>query len=281
MGDAENQVKTHDTLGQVQATGLQAMRLMTHPFSGLKNAISGAISNTALNGIAQYTEDEFNDFKKFVQDGHWSWQVLGCIGGILMVLAGLYNLLFDVLNLSPLNAVTDAYIAGFGALAVCLEYKEGLLPDDMRKILQKEFLFVYKPYGRAFLYTLFGLLMFSESQITYMLVGPYVTAVGLLISYVSSQANAEFAKMREAKRIDKTHLRSMFNKADKGGFFNRDGKLDSKEFAGLYRDLMHLPGPPDLNEIEMALLEIDTEHNGLIEFEELETWYNRKMDGSL
>ena len=254
---------------------------MKHPFSGMKNAITGAISNSALSGIAEYTESEVADFKKFIEDGHWSWQVLGCIGGILMTAVGLYNCLFDVLNVDPLNAVTDAYIAGFGALSVCLEYKEGMLPESWRKVLQKEFLFVYKPYGRAFLYTLFGLLMFSEPKITYMIVGPYVTGVGLLISYVSSQANAEFARMRETQRLDQTHLRSLFNKADKGGWFNRDGVLDSKEFAGLYRDLMHLPGPPDLNELEMALLEIDTEHNGKIEFSELETWYNKKMDGTL
>jgi hypothetical protein len=269
------------TLGEMEAGSRSMYSFMKHPFSGMKNAITGAISNSALSGIAEYTESEVADFKKFIEDGHWSWQVLGCIGGILMTAVGLYNCLFDVLNVAPLNAVTDAYIAGFGALSVCLEYKEGMLPESWRKLLQKEFLFVYKPYGRAFLYTLFGLLMFSEPKITYMIVGPYVTGVGLLISYVSSQANAEFARMRETQRLDQTHLRSLFNKADKGGWFNRDGVLDSKEFAGLYRDLMHLPGPPDLNELEMALLEIDTEHNGKIEFSELETWYNKKMDGTL
>ena len=84
--------------------------------------------------------------------------------------------------------------------------------------------------------------------------------------------------MRDGQRLDKTHLRSLFNKADKGGFLHRDGHLDSAEFATLFRDLMHLPGPPDINELEMALLEIDSAHDGKISFEELEVWYNKKME---
>lgn len=271
--------KTGNLVGKSEAFGLRAYRVLTHPFSSFTNGVTGSITSSALSGMQKYTMEEIADFKKFVLDGHGSWQVLGCIGGIGMALAGFYNVLFDVLNLDPLSAVTDLYIAAFGCLSVCLEYKEGLLPEGARKQLQEEFLFVYKPYGRAFLYVLFGLLMFSiSSKITYMVLGPYVTFVGGLVSYYSGQVNKEYQKMRDSQRLDKTHLRSLFNKADKGGFLRRDGHLDSAEFATLFRDLMHLPGPPDINELEMALLEIDSAHDGKISFEELEVWYNKKMD---
>ena len=54
--------------------------------------------------------------------------------------------------------------------------------------------------------------------------------------------------------------------------------LRGRRCETLFRDLMHLPGPPDINELEMALLEIDSAHDGKISFEELEVWYNKKMD---
>lgn len=196
-----------------------------------------------------------------------------------MALGGVYNLLYDILGLDIFTAVVDAYVAAFGVLSVCLEYKQTLLGDDFANMMQDEFKFIYKPYGRAFLYVLFGLLMFSETgSIVYMVVGPYVTVVGAFILYLSMSAEGEYAKMKASARLDDTHLRSEFNKADKGSFLSRDGKLDSKEFAVLYKDLLHLPGPPSINDLQMALLDIDKNNDGMISFDELKTWYHKKMD---
>lgn len=281
MGDVENgrQLEGGSLTGKIEAGGLRAYRLLTHPFTGMANAVTGSITNSATKSISKAAQQELQDFKKFVSDGHWSWQVLGCIGGILMAIAGVYNLLYDFLGLDIITAVVDAYVAAFGVLSVCLEYKQNLLGDDFAIFLKDEFKFVYKPYGRAFLYVLFGLLMFSETgSIVYMIAGPYVTAVGLFIFYVAVQAEKEYANMKAAHKLDDTHLRSEFNKADKGNMFTRDGKLNSEEFAVLYKDLMHLPGPPSINELQMALLEIDKNNDGQISFEELKAWYHKKID---
>merc|ERR1711991_1207807 len=149
-----------------------------------------------------------------------------------MTIAGVYNLLYDILGLDVVNAVVDAYVASFGVLSICLEYKRDLFGEDFQEFLKDEFKFIYKPYGRAFLYVLFGLLMFSETgSIVYMIAGPYVTLVGAFIFYIFMQAEKEYAQMKAANKLDDTHLRSEFNKADKGSFLSRDGKLDSKEFG--------------------------------------------------
>lgn len=84
--------------------------------------------------------------------------------------------------------------------------------------------------------------------------------------------------MKQGHKLDDTHLRSEFNKADKGNFMTRDGKLNSEEFAVLYKDLMHLPGPPSINELQMALLDIDKNNDGTISFDELKSWYHKKID---
>ena len=270
---------TGNFAGKLEAGFYQTTRILSHPFTGLSTAVTNEITGSLVDNVKKFTTDEFNDVKKFVMDGHWSWQVLGFIAGVGMVISGAYNLLYDVLGLDIFGSVTDAYILLYGALAVCLEYKEGLLPDNLRKELETEFLFMYRPYGRAFMYLLFGLLIFSQSDsIIYMVVGAYTIFVGFTVWWFSMQAEKDYAKMRASKKLDETHLRTMFNKADKGGYWKRDGKLDSSEFASLYQDLMQLPGPPNLNELEMALLEVDSEHNGKIDFEELKTWYNRKMN---
>lgn len=282
MGDVENgqrQIQGGSLAGRLEAGGIRAWRIMTHPFTGMANAVTGSITNSATKSIEKAAEQELKDFREYVNNGHWSFQVLGCFGGILMTVAGLYNLLYDILGLSPFDAIVDAYVGCFGILSVCLEYKTTLLGDDFAKTLRDEFRFIYKPYGRAFLYILFGLLMFSESgSLVYMIAGPYVTAVGLFSFWVFWQAEKEYARMREGHKLDDTHLRSEFNKADKGNFLTRDGKLDSGEFAVLYKDLLHLSGPPSMNELQMALLEIDRNNDGTISFDELKTWYHKTID---
>jgi len=281
MGDVEKgqKVEGGSLTGKMEAGGIRAWRLLTHPFTGLSNAVTGSITNSATKSITKVATQEMEDFKNFVTDGHWSWQVLGCFGGILMTIAGVYNLLYDILGLDVVDAVVDAYVAAFGVLSICLEYKQNLLGEDFDVFLKDEFKFIYKPYGRAFLYVLFGLLMFSETgSIVYMIAGPYVTLVGAFIFYVAMQAEKQYAVMKAAHKLDDTHLRSEFNKADKGSFLSKDGKLDSKEFAVLYKDLLHLGGPPSINELQMALLEIDKNNDGKISFDELKAWYHKKVD---
>jgi len=266
-------------VGKAEASGIRAWRIMTHPFSGMASAVTGSITNSATKSIMKTAETEVNDFKKFVDEGHWSWQVLGCIGGILMLVGGIYNLLYDVLGVAIFDAVVDAYVSAFGFLSICLEYKSSLMGDELSKQVQDEFRFIYKPYGRCFLYVLFGLLMFSQSgSIVYMIIGPYVAGVGFFIGYISLQAEKDYAKMKASHRLDDTHLRSEFNRADKGGFFKRDRKLDSKEFAILYRDLLHLDRPPTINELQLALQQIDGNNDGFIDFDELKKWYHQQMD---
>lgn len=266
-------------VGKAEAAGIRAFRIMTHPFTGLSSAVTGSITNTATKNIVKVAQTELEDFKKFVDNGHWSWQVLGCIGGILMLLGGVYNLLYDALGVAIVNAVVDIYVSAFGFLSICLEYKSDLMGAELSAQLQEEFKFIYKPYGRSFLYVLFGLLMFSQSgSIVYMIIGPYVAGVGFIIGYAAWHAEQAYAKMKAAHRLDDTHLRSEFNRADKGGFLKRDRKLDSKEFAILYRDLLHLDAPPSINELQLALQEIDGNNDGFIDFEELKKWYHSKMD---
>jgi hypothetical protein len=265
-------------MGKLEASAIQAGRVLSHPFTGLTTAVTGSITAGLTDKVQKFSTEEIADIKKFVLEGHWSWKVLGFLAGVAMTLSGAWMLLFDILGLNVFMVVVDVYVLAYGVLCVCLEYKEGLLPDNVRQTLQQEFLFVYKPYGRSFLYVLFGLLLFSQGSIVYMLVGPFTFGVGIMVGWFSQQAENEFKKMKQHTRLDDTHLRSLFNKYDEGGFFNRDGKLNSKEFAKLYQELLELGGPPNYNELEIALLECDTEHNGFIDFPELKKWYNKKLD---
>lgn len=87
------------TQGAMEAAARRAYRIMTHPFTGLSTAVSGSITNSAIKNIQSAVSNELDDVKKFVMDGHMSWQVLGFIAGLLMFAGGLYNLLYDALGL--------------------------------------------------------------------------------------------------------------------------------------------------------------------------------------
>ena len=118
-----------------------------------------------------------------------------------------------------------------------------------------------------------------------MIIGPYVATVGCIIYYYSIMAGRNMAQMKASTKLDDTHLRSVFNRADKGIAFlgvniTKDGTLNTKEFAKVYMDLLQLKAPPSCDELEIALLEVDTAHNGNIDFQELKAWYNKKMDGN-
>ena len=259
--------KGGSVLGHLQADWESAKHLLS--FSGITAEISGAATNAITNTIANAAKKEFDDVKAFVLNGHWSTQVLGFLAGVGMAVAGLYSALDDFLNLDLLQAVFDVFVLGFGALMAALEYKDGILPANLVKELKEEFLFIYKPYGRAILYIFFGTLLFSElwsqESFVYGLVGLYTLVVGFMVFYFAQQAEASLKKLKAA-RLDKTKVKTLFNKADKKG----TGFLNTESFAVLCKAL---GAELNHNELESALLELDGNHDGKISWDEFWKWY--------
>jgi len=265
-----------DLMGRLEADMRAAKRLLS--FSGLMGAVGSSVAKTAEDSAKNAALAELNNIKEFCENGHWSWRVLGFLGGVGMFVAGLLEFLTHLLGIlngtfdGAFYAVLDLYILAFGALAAVLEYKDSLIPKEYAKELKMDMLFLYKPYGRAFIFVLFGFLMFCQGwgaetiEFPYLIVGAYIAAVGMLVFYFSMQAENALQKLKADQKFDKTTLRTLFNKADA----NKNGNLDTKEFCVFMKSLGE---DMNCNELESALLDLDADHNGTIDFDEFSKWY--------
>jgi len=278
---AETQGPKGNFMGKLEAAERGAAKLMS--FNGMMGYLGGKVADTVVDTAKDQAVKEFDEIKQFVLDGHWSWQILGFLGGILMVVCGLIEFLTHVLGLfqgdfsQTFLSVLDLYVIAIGALFAMLEYKDKLIPKAVADELKVDFLFLYKPYGRAALFTFIGFLLFSQGfgeagglELPYIACGGYNAVVGVLIFKFSMDAEKDLVeakkKIRDGK-MDKSKLRTFFNVADA----NKNGNLDTKELASLMKAIGE---EMDLNELETALLELDSNHDGSVSWEEFYNWYS-------
>lgn len=278
MSESEPIQNGGNFVGRLQAGLIKTGRIMTHPFSSLTAKVTNDISKNVMGKVQQFSKEEMDNLKAFISDGHWSWRVFGFLAGVAMTGAGFWMLFLDIFSLNLVTVVVDAYVLAYGLLATLLEYKESLLPDDFRKTLQDQFLFIYRPYGRCFMYCLFGLLIGAQSNLVYQIIGPFVFGVGVMVGYFAGQAENDYKLMRTHTRLDESHLRTIFNKHVGGSWYDKNDYVESKEFAKVYMDLLQITQPPNMNQLEIAFLEVDADHTGQISYEELKKWYYRHYD---
>jgi len=225
-------------------------------------------SPEARNQASIAAMKEIEKFKAFVQEGHWSWKILASTGGLALTGSAAFCSLGDFFTLDIIGLVFDLFMLVFGIIIVLLEYKDTLMPPAFNDYIKEEFLFIYKPYGRALIYFFLGILLFTQFTFPYIFVGPYLAVAGAIIWAASSSTHKELTLLKE-KVVDKMALKHQFNTADK----NKDGKLDSTEFMAF----CHSVGiEMNINDCEVALLELDENHDGVITWDEFIAWYTRK-----
>lgn len=225
------------------------------------------IDPNTINNAIEITRVQFNNLKKYAEEGDWTWRILGLFAGLGMIGAGAVNLLFSILN--PFGMLLAAYIIIFGIIAVALEYKDVVLPQSWIDSLKREAKFVYRPYGRAVLYIFWGILLISEQSCflwSYPIVGLYTTAIGGLVGYYASQAQKALNNIKAAK-YDDYQIRSRFNTADK----DKTGSLSIKELATMVKSMGSTLSE---NELEAAIGLIDKDLSNKITLDEFLAWYH-------
>merc|ERR1711918_228020 len=78
--------------------------------------------------------------------------------------------------------------------------------------------FMYKPYGRAVLYIFMGVLLISQSKVTFQATGLYLLIVGGLVIYYAGRAQEALDKFKNIK-LSFSQLKRAYKDADK----NNDG----------------------------------------------------------
>jgi len=214
--------------------------------------------------------EKFKDFKKYADEGQWTWKVAGLIAGVLIMASSLLSIFSNLLSLSPFSAVISIYIFIFGLVLSILEYKEKVMTERYISALRREALFLSRPYGRAAFYVFIGLLILCQGGILQFLIGVYTTIVGIIIFQSSRQVISSLDDMKAA-RLDTQHLEIKFKEFDK----DNSGALDSTELVTL---VASLGTTLTLNQLEVALLLLDKNSDGKITFEEFLYWYQGKDD---
>jgi len=225
-------------------------------------------ANDEVSSVMNLTRDKINAIVQYAEEGDWSWKLLGMFGGLAMMFFGGMSILGDFFLFNYFGAVIDVYVFFFGLLAVVLEYKDSLLPQKYIDALKVEAKFIYKPYGRAVLYIFFGVLMLSQSKITFQAVGIYQCLVGGLVIYYAGKAQEALDKFKNVK-LSFSQLRKAFKEADK----NNDG-LTPHELAAMVSKFKGISMSE--NEVYSAIALLDTDNSGKVSYEEFSSWYNKR-----
>jgi len=233
------------------------------------SSISGLLGNSEdMKKAVDVTRAQFTNLKKYVEEGDWTWKLLGLFGGLGMIGTGVFYLLGDIFTLNIFELVLEIYIIIFGIVAVTLEYKDTILPARWVESLKTEARFIYRPYGRAVLYIFFGILLISQDELFFVINGLYLFAVGVLVAYFSVQAEKALSTLKGAK-YSESQIRKAFAAADTA----KKGTLTVKQFAVLVKAL---GSTMSANELESAIGLIDKDASGCISLEEFLKWYNAK-----
>lgn len=226
------------------------------------------LTKKALQAV-QTGRAKFLEMKKLAENGHYSWQAAGFLAGALIVVNSILSIMSHILSLSPLLVTLDVYLLVFGACACILECKEKVLSLRYIRLLQREALFLFHPYGRAAFYIFVGGLIAAEQGMTGFLIGGYCMFIGSIIYSSSSSTFAKLAELRTS--IQSERLENYFMQYDKDG----SGYFESSELGQLTRALgAHL----SLHELESALFILDKNGDGRVSMEEFKQWWCERED---
>ena len=225
----------------------------------------------------------FNEIQKFILENPWGNRQIGFLIGLLLLICGIFNVLFTTLTFNLPSAIVDGTVVIIGIFSVLIEYKVALLPTRIAKYLKSDWRFLFKPYGRPNVYVFGGLFIISQGDIIKwpltadnilrfenFCVGTLVVLMSCVIHYHTYISSVDLEKIR-TEHIDYTTLSRAFNAADKNG----NGKLDTSEFITFLHSVNIQLTNDDL---EAALQELDENHDMEINWKEFITWYERKEE---
>ena len=227
-----------------------------------------------------YVSKLFQEMSSWIKESPLSQRQLGFIVGFILFLRGFVACIIHILLLNLSMAFLDIITSILGALALSIEYKNPKCPRLIKTWIMNEMLFVYKPYGRPFIYICLGLLIIATGDYKNTLsteslaCGAFVTIAGMYSIIYTCFSSSKLQAMKEKKEQKLNDVMDAFNAADT----NHDGKLSSAELV----QLMHfLDSTLTSDEIELALVEMDGNHDEEVSVEELQKWYDRRDEEHL
>ncbi|CAM9152555.1 unnamed protein product [Discosporangium mesarthrocarpum] len=201
-----------------------------------------------------------------IRDGPISVRILSYIGGIMLVVMGFFSFFGNFITLNAVGALVQVYLFFFGWVIVFLEGRNSVLPTSVVKNIHKYALFLSLIWGRGCFFFFCGTLSLSQWNFMNALLGIYLCTLGAVMIYYGHNA---MKKMEVIKGMlkDKTAVLAKFTEFDA----NHNGALEVKELGNL---TAAMGIEMSQGECETAILMLDKNRNGTIEYAEFEAWWS-------
>ncbi len=128
----------------------------------LSSAIIETVETQVEDAVLAHLPDVFVEIRKFIESAPFSNRVLGFIAGMIMLVTGLINFIFDLLTLHWDIGIIDATVIAIGMLAILIEYKIVFIPSRVLRYLKEDVRFLFRPYGRPLVYCFGGTFIVSK-----------------------------------------------------------------------------------------------------------------------
>lgn len=244
-----------------------------------EGAMKELISKENVESATAFGKEKLAELKELVEKGHWTVHKAAMLLGPLMVLSGLSSLLGTLF--APLHFLIEIYIMCAGVVSLALEtsayaqnkYLLCLKVDVVRKKVQTEARVLTTLTGRSGFYFIIATLLLAQSGTTDLLIGLYTFGLSIAMFVVGRQAATKLADLRSSM-TNEAELRAKFSHYDT----DRDSKLSSAELANLCSELGSMLTH---HELEGALQLLDTNGDGLIDYDEFAAWWQGSTEDKL
>lgn len=227
-------------------------------------AAADAAGETA-KAAADAAQKQVVDVSDKLVKGKYNLSVLGLLGGVLMILVNLKDVIQHVATLRLNKAVLDAYLITFGYLIAIVNSAETKANMNIAPKTRQTMLYYAKflcaTWGRGMLYFFVGTLAFSQLDLNGVIGGCYMMLLGIICIYIGRNTAKKLAKLRDN---EKSLCLVKFKR------LATHGNLDISAFTEFLESY-------DLDlgrgEIVAVFTMLDSDCDGLVSVEEFDTWW--------
>jgi len=227
------------------------------------NSVTSLVDNTKAAGI--YVRSQAEKLRARAQEGPLPFSILAFLGGIAIVITNALDLIFELFHLSPLAALMSVYCIIFGVVICKMEGRRWEVDTSILPIIYQNVGALKFVWGRGCFYVFAGTIQFSKLHIDDLIVGLYISFVGIASIMVGRGTASKLATLSNAME-DKKVVCEKFMAYDS----DEDGFLTYAEFKKMIKDLgLEL----DHNELDVALFVVDQDQDDKISYEEFVAWW--------
>jgi len=235
-------------------------------------------------GGGMVLRSEMRRVSTWVRRGPCTLRVLTFLAGVSCLVAGALGIVIQILGGFRLVAVMlDMYLSLGGFLVAAMEVKSKLCSDRVARLIMRWCAFLSRAVGRGFF--LIGLSLLSLATLRdsgngvgaeslNILAAGFAAGLGIFNLVVWRLVAYKLRQLRSVTPATEAQVRDLFADADIYG----TGKLDPGAVVSLLSRLQ----PPTIlsdSEAHAAILQLDADHNGYIDAEELVAWWCGSGDG--